>query len=76
MASQIRQKEGTPQQHVSPPPPQGIQVGSLIQQRDEEEGEEDEEDEEGGDDEEYEYATENLLYNSMHDKEINLDLNK
>ena len=67
MASQIRQKEGTPQQHVSPPPPQGIQVGSLIQQRDEEEG---------GDDEEYAYATENLLYDSMHDEEINLDLNK
>jgi hypothetical protein len=79
MASQIRQQGGTPQQLVSPPPPQGTQVGSLTQQHDEEKGEEDEEDEkgeEGGDDEAYEYATENLLYHGMHDEEINLDLNK
>ena len=79
MASQIRQQGGTPQRHVSPPAPQGTQVGSLTQQRHEEEGEEDkedEEDEEGGDDEAYEYATENLLYHGMHDEEINLDLNK
>ena len=76
MTSQIHQQEGTPQQPLATPPPQGTQVGSLTQEGNEEEGREYEDVEEGGNDEEDEYAIENLLYHGMHDERINLDLNK